>query len=238
MHATLRCLVDMQDFLLHDGLFDAVLFDLDNTLVDFISAKKKACASVIEELGCGNPDELFSYFLRKRYGFEDYGNIFDYLSDIGIQGSATYLESCTIYENEKLLNIHPYKGIEEMLSGLRSKGMRLGVVTDADSDHAEKRLKKADLFQYFDIIMTPDISGSRKPNPDSFLMALDSIRADPVHTIHVGDSIRRDIEPANRLGICTIHAAYGDWHPDETKESSVRTLRVERSEDLLRLMLG
>ncbi|MCQ1537619.1 HAD family hydrolase [Methanocalculus taiwanensis] len=230
--------MDMQDFLLRDGLFDAVLFDLDNTLVDFISAKQKACVAVIDELGCGDPDILFSYFLRKRHGFEDYANIFDYLSDMEITGSATYLKACTIYEDVKLSNIQPYVGIEEALDAFQSKGMRLGVVTDADSVQAEKRLKQANLREYFDVVISPDISGRRKPDPDSFLMALDSLRSNPLHAIHVGDSIRRDIEPAKRLGMCTIHAAYGDWHPDETKASSIRTLRIERPEELIRLLLG
>ncbi len=45
----------MQDILLRDDICDAVLFDLDNTLVEFISAKRRACAAVIEELGCGDP---------------------------------------------------------------------------------------------------------------------------------------------------------------------------------------
>ncbi|MDO9539026.1 MAG: HAD family hydrolase [Methanocalculus sp.] len=228
----------MQDFLLRDDLFDTVIFDLDNTLVDFINAKRQACNAVIESLGCGDSADLFSYFLRMRHGFEDYGNIFDYLSDIGVNGSASYLRSCTIYEDVKLQTIQPYEGVGETLSALRSDGLRLGVVTDADSDHAEKRLKKANLSKFFEVVITPDMSGRRKPNPDSFLMALDSLRTDPFHTICVGDSIRRDIEPAKRLGMCTIHAAYGDWHPEETKESSVRTLRIHHPEDLIRLVLG
>lgn len=238
MHETIYHLVDMQDLLLRDDLFDCVLFDLDNTLVDFISAKQQACAAVIDYLGYGDPDELFSYFLSMRHGFEDYGNIFDYLSDLGINGSGAYLRSCTIYEEVKLTHIRPYHGMKEALTALRSEGLRLGVVTDADSYHAEKRLKKANLFNFFDIVMTPDMSGSKKPNPNSFLMALDFLRTDPMHAICVGDSIRRDIEPAKRLGMCTIHAAYGDWHPKETKENPIRTLRINRPKDLIRLILG
>ena len=228
----------MQDLLLRDDIFDAVLFDLDNTLVDFIPAKKKACSAVIDNIGYGDAKDLFSYFLRGRHGFEDCANIFDYLSDIGVIGSTHYLKSCAIYEEVKLSTLLPFEGIKSTLTALRSHGLDLAVVTDANSDHAEKRLKKTGIAEFFDVVITPDISGRRKPNPDSFLMALDELRVDPCRAITVGDSIRRDIEPAKRLGMCTIHAAYGDWHPEETKESSIRTLRINVPRDLIRLVLG
>lgn len=228
----------MQDLLIRAEAFDSVLFDLDNTLVEFIPAKRKACAAVIESIGCGDPDELFSYFLRRKYGFEDCANIFDYLSDNGVAGSATYLNACTTYEAVKLASIEPYPGIRDVVSSLSSGGVKLAVVTDADSDHAWERLGKAGLDGFFEAVITPDISGSRKPDPDSFLMALDSLRTKPIHALTIGDSIRRDIAPAQKLGMCTIHAAYGDWHPDETKEGALWTLSAEKPDHLHRLLLG
>jgi len=228
----------MQDLLVRDDMFDAILFDLDNTLVDFISAKQKACSAVIETLGQGDPDILFSYFRRGRYGFEDYGNIFDYLSDIGVSGSREYLMSCRIYEEVKLSSLMPYSGIRVILERLRRAGLSLGVVTDADSDHASKRLEKANIADLFDVVITPDISGNRKPHPSSFILALDSLRAEPFRTVCVGDSIRRDIEPGRRLGMLTVHAGYGDWHPDETIASTIRTLRVDHPGELIPLLLG
>ncbi len=228
----------MQDLLIRDDMFDAIIFDLDNTLVDFISAKQKACSAVIDNLGRGDPDVLFSYFRRGRYGFEDYGNIFDYLSDIGVSGSKEYLMSCSIYEEVKLSSLMPYPGIRLVLEKLRKTGLSLGVVTDADSDHASKRLEKAKIADLFDVVITPDISGYRKPHPSSFILALDSLRTEPFRAACVGDSIRRDIEPGRQLGMLTVHAAYGDWHPDETIASAIRTLRVECPEQLIHLFIG
>lgn len=228
----------MQDLLFRDDMFDAVIFDLDNTLVDFISAKRKACSAVIETLGNGNPDDLFSYFRRGKYGFEDFGNIFDYLHDIGVSGSREYLMGCSIYEEVKLSSLEPYPGIRIVLERLRKRGFSLGVVTDADSDHASKRLDKANIADLFDVVITPDISGNRKPHPSSFIMALDSLRTEPFRAVCVGDSIRRDIEPGRRLGMLTIHAIYGDWHPDETMASPIRTLRVDYPGQLIPLLLG
>jgi len=43
----------------------AVIFDLDNTLVDFVEAKMKACEAVVKRLGSGNAEELLKYFIRK-----------------------------------------------------------------------------------------------------------------------------------------------------------------------------
>ena len=62
--------------------------------------------------------------------------------------------------------------------------------------------------------MTPDVTGERKPATTNFLYAL-SDRPAPARPRPrwSGDSLRRDIEPANRLGLLSVHAAYGDWNP-------------------------
>ncbi len=59
----------------------AILFDLDNTLCTFVDAKRAACDAVITEIGTGDREELFSYFLRPVHNFEDLAHISDYLID-------------------------------------------------------------------------------------------------------------------------------------------------------------
>ncbi|MEN6341558.1 MAG: HAD family hydrolase, partial [Methanospirillum sp.] len=79
--------------------------------------------------------------------------------------------------------------------------------------HAAARLERCGLTRYFDVVVTPDVTGERKPAPTNFLYALDRLGAGPTNAAMVGDSLRRDIEPANRLGLLSVHAAYGDWNP-------------------------
>ena len=64
--------------ILHNPL-TTLLFDMDNTLFDLVSAKTLACGAVTGRMGVGTPEELFSYYLRKQGGFEDPENIRDYM---------------------------------------------------------------------------------------------------------------------------------------------------------------
>ncbi len=192
----------------------AVLFDLDNTLVRFIDAHREACAAVVELVGAGTAGDLFACFLRPVHGFESPTHIADYFSSIGAE--ADLGEIAPRYEAAKLAALLPYDGVAETLGTLRDAGLPLGVVSDADSAHAAMRLGRCGLARYFDVVVTPDLTGERKPAPTNFLFALERLGAAPADAAMVGDSLRRDIEPAKRLGLLSVHAAYGDWNPGHT----------------------
>lgn len=215
----------------------AVIFDLDNTLVDFVEAKIKACEAVVERLGCGDADELLQYFLRWKHGFESHENIADYLRDKGIYSEELYRECCEIYDRVKLESITLYPGIKEVLENLKQKGVKLAVVTDAENGHAISRLKKVSLEKYFDVVISADMTGKRKPEPDSLLLALKKLGVKAEEAAIVGDSLRRDVEAGKRLGMLTVYAAYGDRNFFESREGKGEADFIAREpEEILELM--
>lgn len=189
----------------------AVLFDLDNTLVRFIDAQRAACAAVIDLTGCGSVEDLFGFFLRPEHNFESHGHIQDYLASIA--SSCDPASACARYEEEKLRALEPYAGARSTLERLRRAGILMAVVTDADAEHAASRIARSGLAHLFEVVVTPERTGERKPSERNFFCALEHLEVEPLEAAMVGDSLRRDIEPANRLGILSIHAAYGDWNP-------------------------
>jgi putative hydrolase of the HAD superfamily len=188
----------------------AVIFDMDNTLFDLIGAKMTACDTVSVYLGRDDGPELFEYFLRPDWGFEDWRNIRDYLVDREIFTIPRYFEICNLYEQEKLKNIIPYPGVTDIVLELRRKGIPLGLVTDADMYHAKRRLEKAGLSGAFDHIVTFEMTGRKKPDTAPFLLALRKIGSDSSVTAMVGDSPHRDLVPAREVGMQTFYARYGD----------------------------
>ena len=92
----------------------------------------------------------------------------------------------------------------------RHRGLKLAVVTDAHNGNTLKRLRKAGLEEFFDVIITMDMSGKAKPSPEPFLLGMRKLGVSTPEMILVGDSIRRDIVPAKALGMLTVHAIYGD----------------------------
>ena len=105
----------------------------------------------------------------------------------------------------------PISRVEETLRALQESGIGLAVVTDAESFQARRRLEKTGLIDYFETVVTPDLSGRCKPEPDSLLYALRRLGAKPEEAMMVGDSAARDIAAGRRLGMVTAFAAYGDW---------------------------
>lgn len=187
------------------------LFDMDNTLWDFYAAKVSACSRAVAGIGSGDGMDLLHYFLRGLHGFEDYNNIRDYLVDIDCWDGELYRTACQVYETEKIAVLKPYDHVPECLEIMTEAGIGMAVVTDADRGHAESRLHKTGLARFFPHVITPDDSGARKPDPAQFQMALDLLGAGPASAYVIGDSLRREIEPGNRLGMTTVFARYGDW---------------------------
>ncbi|MCK5560567.1 MAG: HAD family hydrolase [Thermoplasmata archaeon] len=195
---------------IRDRKITAVIFDMDNTLFDFVEAKLRACDAVVKLVGQTNFMELVEYFLQHKKGIENLENIADYLRDNNLYTDAIFQESCELYEKVKLANIAPYDGISETLSKLKALGLKLAVVTDASEANARARLAKVGLSNVFEVFVSADMTGTRKPDPDALLMALDKLGIELEEAVLVGDSLRRDIEPAKMLGMTTVYAAYGD----------------------------
>lgn len=188
----------------------AVLFDMDNTLFDFLEAKLIACQRIVEHLGAGDAESLLQYFLRKNAGFEDLENIQDYLQDNELYSEENYAISCALYEKVKVEALVLYPGVIETLQKLKEKRLDIALVTDAQSYNAIKRIERTHIDDYFDTIVTTDMTGAKKPDLKVFLYALDILNIPPSKALFVGDSPRRDIEPARKIGMQTAYAAYGD----------------------------
>jgi putative hydrolase of the HAD superfamily len=193
----------------------ALLFDMDNTLFDFVGAQMAACQEVTRSLGVTEENLLFPYFLRPVHGFESHENILDFMRDRGIPESGSYDSARRIYEQEKIRFITPYPGVVRTLGLIQNKGLPMGIVTDAHSRDAVRRLEKTGLLPFFSCIVTYDLVRVKKPAHEPFIAALDMLKSMAGEVLLVGDSPRRDIEPGKALGFRTVYARYGDRFSDD-----------------------
>ncbi|WP_373838165.1 HAD family hydrolase [Methanospirillum sp.] len=216
---------------LSGGIPDAILFDLDNTLCNFIDAKYAACRAVTDFIGTGDEKELFEHFLRPVYSFEDTQHIVDYMKVKGVYTPEDADQVTRMFEEIKISHIHPYPGVHETLKHLASLGIKMAIVTDAESFQAERRLKKCEIADYFPVMVTPDRSGKRKPDHTPFRMALRELAASGSIWL-VGDSVRREVIPGQELGFTTVYARYGDCFPQYNPEFTPDHI-IDRFSDLL-----
>ena len=191
----------------------ALIFDMDNTLFDLVTAKMRACGRVAAHCGAGSAEDIFSYFLRKPGGFEDPENIRDFLVHSGCFSEESYKECTDIYREEKLRDLTPYPGVVETLHQLASHGFRMALVTDAHFPETRARLERTGLSEFFDPVVTFEVTGAHKPSMLPFLSALLRMDATARETLLVGDSPVRDIAPGVVLGMTTVYARYGDRFP-------------------------
>ncbi|MCQ8892272.1 MAG: HAD family hydrolase [Candidatus Methanosuratincola sp.] len=196
----------------------AVLFDMDNTLMDFVYAQVGACRAVAARLGRGNGLELLDLFIRSKGEYEGFSVIAEYMASLGIYDFDLYFECCEVYDRTKLDLIKPYEGVDQMLRILRNMGIRTALVTNARRANAAIRMERTRLRQYFDVIVSADDTEWVKPDPRHLEVALSLLGVGPEEALFVGDSIQRDIKAAKCIGMKAAYASYGDCNFFETRD--------------------
>ncbi|MBT3217139.1 MAG: TIGR02253 family HAD-type hydrolase [Candidatus Marinimicrobia bacterium] len=195
----------------------AIIFDLDNTLLDFMKMKRQAVRAGIEsmiEAGLTvdqdkSVDRIFELYEAK--GWENQ-QIFDiFLEEIHGKVDAKFLAAGIVaYRRAREANLKVYPNVNQTLVSLGKMGLKLAIVSDAPRREAWMRIFYLNLHHVFDIVLTFDDTGVRKPSPKPFEMALDQLSVKADEAIMIGDWPERDVEGAKQLGIKTIYARYGD----------------------------
>ena len=198
-------------------MIKAVIFDLDNTLLDFMKMKEYAVKAAIAgmiEAGLDIDNEKSYNTIVSIYEKEGWENqqVFNYFLDktVGEVNNKYLAAAIVAYRRAREANLLLYPNVNHTLVELMKMGIKLAVVSDAPSREAWMRIYYLNLHQHFDIVLTFDDTNARKPSPIPFQMALKELNTDPNETLMVGDWPERDVAGANNLGIRTIFARYGD----------------------------
>ena len=194
-----------------------VIFDLDNTLLDFMKMKEVAVKSAIKgmiEAGL-EIDENRSYSdiisIYEEFGWENQ-KVFDvYLNkSIGYVDNKFLAAGIVAYRRAREANLLAYPNVNRTLVNLTKLGIKLAVVSDAPSREAWMRIYYLNLYHFFDAVMTFDDSGERKPSSIPFELALKKLKLKPQDSLMIGDWPDRDVVGAKQIGMRTAFAVYGD----------------------------
>ncbi|GIS47772.1 MAG: haloacid dehalogenase [Candidatus Neomarinimicrobiota bacterium] len=205
-------------------MIKAIIFDLDNTLLDFVKMKQfavKAAITAMNEAGLGVDEEkaykdIMDLYMTK--GWENQLVFDDYLKQTKGQVSNKILAAGVVaYRRAREATLLVYPNVNKTLIELLKKQIQLAVVSDAPSREAWMRLYYLNLHHVFDPVLTYDDTGARKPSPEPFKLALKKMNAQPEEVLMIGDWPDRDVVGAKQIGMKTIFARYGDTFG--TKES-------------------
>ncbi|MDA1197123.1 MAG: HAD-IA family hydrolase [Nanoarchaeota archaeon] len=202
----------------------AVLFDLDNTLIDFWKMKELSCGAAMDAmidsgLNINRKKALVLLFkLYDQYGYEDKEIFQKFLKKV--TGKIDYrLVACGIvaYRSVRGGFLHPYPDTEKVLMALKQKKIKLGIVTDAPRLKAWIRLEAMQLSNFFDVVVTHEDTHRLKPSTMPFRAALKKLEVEPEDCLMLGDMPNRDMVGARKIGMKTCFARYGNSKAKKVK---------------------
>ncbi len=223
-------------------MIKAVIFDIDNTLTDFMRMKRAAVEAAVEGMIDAGLKAAKDELIRKIFdiywanGVEDQ-KIFDkvLLQEEGRIDYRVLASGIVAYRRAKAGTMALYPHVGATLSELMRLGVKMAVISDAPRLEVWLRIVDLGLHYYFDHVITADDVGAKKPAPLGFQKALEALGTGPRETLMVGDWAERDIAGAKALGIRTAWAKYGDTF--ETKDSGAE-FELDDIADLIAIIKG
>jgi putative hydrolase of the HAD superfamily len=227
----------------------AIIFDLDDTITDFMSAANAAFmaafSDIAEEHGVKVEDlharymELFEEFytlhLEGHVNLEEFrvyrfSRAFE-LVDLPLDEDFLDLTVDFQYYYDQELETFP--GACAVLREL-DKVYPLGLITNGPTDAQWRKINKFNLSRIFEVILVSGQLGIAKPDPRIFDVALEGLRVAPEDAIMVGNSLEHDHQGAMNAGIRFVWANHlGKSLPEGWPEPDHTVASFDELKDLL-----
>jgi phosphoglycolate phosphatase len=186
---------------------DAVLFDLDGTLID--SAPDLGAAVDKMRVDRGMSSLPLSHYrpmagagargmIGLAFGFTPEHPEYDALKE----------EFFRNYEACMTQRTFAFEGVEAMIESLVSRQMPWGVVTNKSKRFAEPLTQAMPLFATSSVVISGDTTPYAKPHPEPLFEAARRLNVDPSRCVYVGDD-ERDIVAGHAAAMKTVAATYG-----------------------------
>ena len=206
-------------------MFQAVIFDLDGTLLNTLEDLAAAGNYALRQAGLPeHPVQAYRYFV---------GNGIPRLieritGENGDKREQVHRSFLAYYGEHKEDRTRPYLGILELLDSLRERGIRLGVVSNKD-DGAVKSMIRSYFGDRFQVVLGRRDGLPPKPDPGLVQEALHSLAVPPEETLYVGDS-SVDILTAKAAGTASCGVLWDFRTEEELREAGAERLAADPSE--------
>ena len=131
--------------------------------------------------------------------------------------------------------LHLHEEILPMLSSLKDKGVKIGLISNCFSEEA-KLIHESELYPFFDVACLSYEEGYMKPELEIFHRCINRLDVKPEECLYVGDGGSRELETAKELG---MHAVQAVWYRCEKGEGRMAEIlpefeRVESPMEIVR----
>jgi HAD superfamily hydrolase (TIGR01549 family) len=197
-------------------MIEAVIFDVDGTLVDSVDQHAAAWqrafahfghqvdfAAIRSQIGKGG-DQLMPVFLAKEEVERRGREIEDFRKDL--------------FKREYLPQVRGFPMVRDLFKRILADGKRIALASSAKGDELMAYKKAADVVDLVDEETSSDDAERSKPHPDIFEAALARLKLPPRRAIVIGDS-PYDAEAAGKAGMKTIGLLCGGFPEAHLREA-------------------
>ena len=185
----------------------AVMFDLDGTLVDSAPDLGAAADKMRTDRGL-SAYPLERYRPMAGAGARGMLEIAFGMATDHPDFAALKEEFFVNYENALTERTFAFEGVEELISQLLARNIQWGVVTNKAARFTLPLTAQMPLFATAGAIISGDTTPHAKPHPEPVLEAARRMAVDPKYCVYVGDDLR-DIIAGRAAGMWTVAATYG-----------------------------
>ncbi len=215
---------------------EAIIFDLDGTLLDTLQDIADAANQTLREAGLPT-HELDAY--RHHVG-DGVVRLFER----AIEKSAAHaelVERCVvefgrIYHQRWDASTRPYEGIPELLAELGRRGVRMSVLSNKPDEFTQLCVQRFFPDVRFHPVFGKRVGRPAKPDPDGALEIANTLGIAPSRFLYVGDT-NVDMRTAVASGMIPIGVAWGFRSVEELRASGAQTV-VQQPAELLAQLTG
>ena len=224
-------------------MIDTILFDLDDTLLDFTANEHAAITDTLSHFGIPNTRENINRYIEinracwKRLECKEWtraevlvGRFRMLFDEFGITHDPAEAQR---YYNDRLSHEGAWiDGARELLMRLRPK-YRLFGVTNGNKSVQDGRISITRIDEYLDEIFISEEIGADKPSTEYFNAVFGKIGGGRESCVIVGDSLTSDIQGGINAG---IHTVYYNPHGYENKTGIKPEHEIGALEELFALL--
>ena len=202
--------MNISDELSADRPFDAVMFDMDGTLVNsqeaILASYHDATISVLGEPFPVEKEDVEKIIQMR--GQESFPLIAG--GDEKKAAEIKELFGQAYLKHQERIPLFP--DVEVMLGTLQQEGIKLGIATSKARVRFEEDMKRTGLAEYFDVTFTGDDVANAKPAPDQIIAGIEHFGIKPERMLFIGDG-SNDIIAGRDAGAKTAGVNFG-FHPE------------------------
>lgn len=186
-----------------------ILFDFDFTLGDSSKGILECFRYALESSGLPVPDEQT---ILSTVGM----SLPDSFAVLAPEGHFERLRDRFVERGDEVMVgwAVVYDGVGDVLSALRSRGYKTGIVTSKFRRRIEAILAREGLSHLFDVVVGSEDIPNHKPHPDGIEMAIRKLGVTPEETTYVGDALV-DLKTARSAGVKFIAVSTGPTPAEE-----------------------